>query len=149
MTHNAIQQNAHGLKPEVNKYLDNRLSQWARWYLREKIDKGLGFPDRAIEYNLKELGTIIQETPGPKPLPTNEQAEEIEAAVCTMSQQTSQTEKFAEAVRKFYLDSKENKHRAAKIIGVSEAQFYIYFNNGLSWLNGWFTGKHGPRYYVR
>jgi hypothetical protein len=130
----------------ISRYLDNRLRQWAEWYKRQG-DGGQGYRKQTTEYNLSVYGTALYEAPGPKPLPSNSAIEEIEKAVVIMATESWQRDKYAEALREYYIKCKENKRKTAHAMGVSEAQFYVYFNGALAWLDGWFTGKYGKRYY--
>lgn len=139
---------ANNLKPENQHYLENRLHQWAEWYSR-KEDNGLGFPSESNEYKMQTYGNVPRGTPGPKPLPVHPAAQEVEETISMMATKNSQTEQYAAALRHYYLEGRENKRKAAKIMCVSEAQFYIFFNGALCWLDGWFTGKYGSHYFLR
>ncbi len=146
MINNIFSTNTSELNPEINKYLDNRLKQWALWHTM-KEENALGYRKKTNEKKLMDLGTVVQESKYPKPLPSNPSAEEVEKVIVMMKKQGSQTEKYAEAMREYYLKSGENKRKASRILGVAEGQFYVLFNGALTWLNGWFTGKHGYNYY--
>ena len=68
------------------QYVKKRLHQWAAWY-----DSGnghqIGHATCSLEYRLMTEGMIVKNT-GRKPLPCNEEAEEIEALVQELAKYT-------------------------------------------------------------
>lgn len=112
------------------EYVDERLQQWAEWYSRDNLF-GLGYPSCSIEYRLMTEGVIVKTT-GPKSLPSNEEAEEIELLVNEIAKQN---ERIALALRCQYFGHRRSRERA-KSLGVSYAQFRIYVDLGRQWLAG-------------
>ncbi len=54
-------------------------------------------------------GLFVREYIGNRPLPVNEEAEEIEDLICILACQNIQTYKYANAIRAYYLFNNKNK----------------------------------------
>jgi hypothetical protein len=111
-------------------YIEKRLEHWARWF-SSNHHYGLGFRSETIEYALMTLGTLIKST-GIKPLPIDEEAEEIEALVTEMNKHN---EKMASALRIHYFHRKKSRDRA-DAIQLSKSQFKNYVSMAKQWLAG-------------
>src|SRR5579862_7677339 len=98
-------------------YVEKRLEHWAQWF-HSNHHYGLGFHSETIEYVMMTVGVLIKST-GVKPLPVDEDAEEIEALVVEMAEQNS---KMATALRIHYFDRKKSRDRA-DAIQMSSTQF--------------------------
>lgn len=138
------------INPQILRYLNQRLEEWAEWFSR-KEQLGLGYPTQSREYKLMTIGNISRENPGPKPLPVNEAAEEMENIIRIMATQSLQAKKNAEALRGFYLQNKrkQSKCEMARLRGISEGSIRRQLNGALSWLAGWFTAIYGPDFIER
>ncbi|HVV69588.1 MAG TPA: antiterminator Q family protein [Gammaproteobacteria bacterium] len=119
-------------------YLEERLHQWADWYLSGN-SYGLGYPRCSIEYRILLEG-CIQHNPGPKPLPTNEAAEEIEALVKQMAEYN---ENMAKALRCHYFLTGTLRTKSAKL-KISHSHFKHYVDMGHQWLAGRLFAKRDP-----
>ncbi len=111
-------------------YVEKRLEHWARWFHSNHY-YGLGFRSETIEYVMMTVGVLIKST-GVKPLPVDEDAEEIEALVVEMAAQNS---KMATALRIHYFDRKKSRDRA-DAIQISASQFKNYVSMAKQWLAG-------------
>lgn len=111
-------------------YVEKRLEHWARWFTSSH-HYGLGFHSETIEYILMTVGALIKST-GVKPLPVDEDAEEIEALVREMAEHNS---KMATALRIHYFDRKKSRDRADSL-QISASQFKICVNMAKQWLAG-------------
>lgn len=112
-------------------YVRERLQQWADWYIRGN-DFGLGYPKCSIEYRMRTEGRL-QKRRGPKPLPVNEAAEEIEAFIKEMAEHHNRL--MAEALRCQYLVTGTYRTRA-KRLNVSYSGFKSLVDMGEQWLAG-------------
>ena len=120
---------------KLMQYVEDRLYQWADWYSRGNLG-GLGYPPYSLEYRMMREGTITRTT-GPKPLPTNEAAEEIESLVKEMAEHNP---KMALALRMHYFD-KGSLRRKAKELNVSHSHFKYYVDLAHQWLVGRLTAN--------
>jgi hypothetical protein len=111
-------------------YVERRLEHWARWYSSGNY-YGLGFHSETIEYVLMTVGVMIKST-GIKPLPCDEEAEEIEALITEMKSYNS---KMAAALRICYFENKKSRERAEEI-EMSSTQFKLYVKMAKQWLSG-------------
>lgn len=115
---------------DILQYIERRLEEWADWYSRGN-NYGLGYPSCSILYRLMKEGHIIRSS-GPKPLPTNEAAEEIESLIKIMAQQ-NQTMALALRCQYFTQGSLRQK---AKQLNMSHTQFKHYVDMAHQWLAG-------------
>lgn len=112
------------------KYLEDRLEQWADWYVRGNF-YGIGYPSCALEYRLLHEGHI-QRNPGPRPMPTNDSAEEIEDLVKQMGEYN---QIMAKALRCQYFMSGTLRTRAVHL-KMSHTQFKHCVDMAKQWLAG-------------
>lgn len=122
-------------KKKVNEdnfmnYVDKRLDSWARWYSKGN-HYGVGYHSETIEYALMTVGVLISST-SQKPLPCNEEAEEIEEFVTEMSKHD---DKIAEALRVHYFKNKKTRERSDEL-EMSATQFKVYVKFAKHWLAG-------------
>jgi hypothetical protein len=66
----------------LSQYLDERLLDWATWYLKYN-DGGMGYPPITIEGKLMKMGVIIR-VQGATFIDENKEAEEMERWICQM-----------------------------------------------------------------
>jgi hypothetical protein len=118
------------------KYVEERLQQWAEWYSRGNL-YGLGYPPYTLEYRLMTEGIVVRST-GPRPIPSHEEAEEMENLVKEMSHQNH---KMALALRCQYFSSGALRIKAKKL-HISHNQFKYYVDLGHQWLAGRLSAKH-------
>jgi len=118
-----------------DRYLQNRLEQWADWYLRGNF-YGLGYPHCSLEYRLLSEGNI-QHNKGPRPLPSNEAAEEIEDMVKQMAEHNRS---MANALRCQYFVTGTLRTRAARL-KMSHSHFKHYVDMAHQWLAGCLSAK--------
>ena len=111
-------------------YVERRLEHWARWFSSGNY-YGLGYHSESIEYVLMTVGIMIKST-APKPLPSDEEAEEIEAIVREMAEYN---EKMATMLRIHYFGNGLVCERARKL-GMSYARFRAYVDMARQWLAG-------------
>lgn len=124
------------MKDTFLKYVEERLHQWAEWYSRGNF-YGLGYPPYTLEYRLMTEGIVVRTT-GIKPLPSNEEAEEIENLIREMSWQNHN---MALALRCQYFSSGALRIKAKKL-KISHNQFKYYVDLGHQWLAGRLSAKH-------
>lgn len=116
-----------------SKYIENRLQEWADWYIRGN-NHGIGFPPESFITMLEKGITIKKKKSFNLPiLPSNESAEEMEKFVVEMSRQNQQ---MANALRKYYFGREPTIQLKAKAFGVSGAQFKILLGMARQWLAG-------------
>ena len=102
-------------KAAIFHYIEKRLHEWAEWFNRkENLIKG--YATTSIEYRMMTEGFIPNENFGPKPLPSNESAEEIESHIKEMS---NQHQAMAEVLRVYYLQ-RGNLRDKARRVGISQ-----------------------------
>lgn len=118
----------------IMEYIELRLEIWAKWYA-SIMDSGLGYPKQSLESRALENGGVLVRSFGPKSLPSNESAEEIESLVCQLAKQNS---KLATALREFYFGQGTVKQRAKKI-NTSSTQFRVFVDMAKQWLIGRLT----------
>lgn len=121
---------------EIIKYLEGRLYQWAEWYSCGNF-YGLGYPPCSIEYRIMREGIIIRSTPGSRPLPTNDAAEEMESLVCEMAKHNNN---MALALRCHYFNRGSLRSKSKKL-NVSHTQYKYYIDMAHQWLAGRMSGK--------
>jgi hypothetical protein len=109
-------------------YVEKRLEDWARWFSMHN-DPGLGFHSYTREYVLMTLGTIVQ-TSTIKPMPCDEEAEEVEYIVSEMAKYN---EKMAKILCTQYLGKGSVSERAKKL-GISYARFRSYVDMARQWM---------------
>lgn len=112
------------------KDLEERLYQWADWYSRGNFF-GLGYPTTSVEYRIMTEG-ILARTNGPKSLPSNESAEQIEELV---KQMAKQSERMAQALRCHYFMPGSLRNKAA-YLQISHSHFKYYVDLAHQWLAG-------------
>lgn len=117
------------------KYLQYRLEQWADWYLRGNC-YGIGYPSCSLEYRLLWEGHI-QRSRGPRPLPSNEAAEEIEDLV---KQMADYNPLLANTLRCQYFMVGTLRTRAA-YLKMSHTYFKHCVDMAHQWLAGRLTAK--------
>jgi hypothetical protein len=117
-------------------YVERRLDHWAKWYSSGN-SYGLGYPSEKIEYVLMTVGIMVKSTAA-KPVPSDEEAEEIEALVTEMA---IQNDKIASALRSQYYGNGLLADRAKKL-GISYPQFKIYVDMARQWLAGRLSARH-------
>lgn len=120
---------------DLKHYLEERLYIWAEWYSRGNF-YGLGYPSCSIEYRLMREGVLTRST-APRPLPSNELAEEIEALVSEMNRYNHQ---MAMALRHQYFN-RGSLRAKAKEMQISHMQFKRYVDMAEQWLIGRLTGQ--------
>ena len=118
------------MNKDIQNSIENKLEQWATWYIKSG-DYGLGYPSKAVEARIMEHDVYCR-TAGPKYLPSNETAEEIEVLITEMFKQTP---KIALALREEYF-SRGTLPQKAKNIGVSRSQFKVCVDMAKQWLAG-------------
>ena len=118
------------------EYVEKRLDQWVRWFSHGN-SYGIGYSSHSIEYTLMTVGILVKST-APKPLPCDEDAEEIEALVVEMAKQNN---KMAAALRIHYFDKKKSRARSDEI-EVSATQFKLYVNMARQWLAGRLSARY-------
>lgn len=133
------------VSPEIARFLNKRLEEWAEWFSRY-YDDGIGYAKQSTEYKMMKYGLVAREYIGKRPLPVNDEAEEIENLIRVMAFQNTQTCKYAVALREYYIYSKQNKRRTARALGVSEALLRIHLENAQLWLSGWFIASYGSKF---
>lgn len=111
-------------------YVEKRLEHWATWFNSSHY-YGLGFHSETIEYILMTVGVLIKST-CPKPLPVDEDAEEIERLVTKMAKHN---DKMAAALRLHYFDRKKSRDRV-DAIHMSSTQFKHHVKMAKQWLAG-------------
>jgi hypothetical protein len=109
-------------------YVEKRLEDWAKWFSVQN-DPGLGFRSYTKEYVLMTLGTVVQ-TSTIKPIPCNEEAEEIEYIVSEMAKYN---DKMAKILCTQYLGKGSISERAQKL-GISYARFRSYVDMARQWV---------------
>jgi hypothetical protein len=117
-------------KEEFMAYVERRLDHWADWF-KSSNHYGLGFHSEKIEYILMTVGMMIKST-DVKPLPSDEEAEEIEVLVTEMARHNS---KMADALRIHYFDRKKARDRSPAM-QISASQFRNYVSMAKQWLAG-------------
>ncbi len=117
------------------KYVEERLQQWAEWYSRGNL-YGIGYPIYTVEYRLMTEGIVVRST-GPKPMPFNEEADEIEILIKEMAQQN---QKMALALRCQYFSSGALRVKAKKL-HISHSQFKYLLDLAHQWLAGRLSAK--------
>jgi hypothetical protein len=122
-------------KEDFILYVEKRLEHWAQWF-NSGHHHGLGFHSETIEYILMTVGVMIKST-GTRPLPMDEEAEEIEALVTEMAKYNS---KMAAALRIHYFDRKKSRDRA-DAIQIAASQFKNYVSMAKQWLAGRLSAK--------
>ena len=127
------------MRESFEKYLEDRLEQWADWYLRGNF-YGIGYPSCALEYRLLREGHI-QRNPGPRPLPSNEAAEEIEDLVIQMAEYNLI---MAEALRCQYFLEGTLRTRAA-YLKMSHTHFKHCVDMAHQWLAGRLSSEKHKR----
>lgn len=111
-------------------YVEQRLEHWAKWFsMYNDPDSGLGFRSYTREYVLMTLGTLVQ-TSKIKPLPYNEEAEEIEDIV---SHRAKYDEKIAKMLCAQYIGKGAASERA-KMLGISYSRFRPYVDMARYWV---------------
>ncbi len=123
------------MNPRYMEYLENRLYEWADWYLHGN-SYGLGYPRCSIELRILLEG-CIQRNPGPKPIPTNESAEEIEELVKQMAKYNVN---MAKALRCQYFITGTLRTKAARL-QMSHSHFKHCVEMGHQWLAGRLSAK--------
>lgn len=118
------------MNKNIHDHIEHKLEQWASWYIRAG-DSGLGYPSKSMEARIMEQD-IYCRTAGPKYLPSNETAEEVEALITEMFKQTP---KIALALREEYF-SRDTLPQKAKNIGISRSQFKVCVDMAKQWLAG-------------
>ena len=112
-------------------YVQQRLEHWAQWFTRGNY-YGLGYKlIKLIEYVLMTVGIIVKSTL-PKPLPCDEEAEEIEALIKTMCKQN---EYLANTLRHYYLTNGSLREKAARL-NISHVHFKYCVDMAHQWLAG-------------
>jgi hypothetical protein len=111
-------------------YLEERLYQWADWYSRGNF-YGLGYPSCSMEYRMMTEGAVVRNT-GPKQLPSNEAAEEMESLVKEMAEHNKT---MADALRCQYFLPGSLRSKAAKL-DISHSHFKHYVDMAHQWLAG-------------
>jgi hypothetical protein len=109
-------------------YVEQRLEHWAKWFSVNNAP-GLGFHSYTREYVLITLGTMVQ-TSTIKPLPYDEDAEEIEDIVSDMAKYN---EKMAKMLCTQYIGKGTVSERAKKL-GISYARFRSYVDMARQWV---------------
>lgn len=118
---------------DISKYIENRLQEWADWFIRGN-NHGIGYPPESFITMLEKGVNIKRKKDFKLPiLPTNESAEEMEKFVVEMSRQNQQ---MANALRKYYFGREPTISLKAKAFGVSGAQFKILLGMARQWLAG-------------
>lgn len=117
------------------KYVESRLLEWAEWHSKENYG-GLGFSSVSLEYRLMMEGTIIK-TNGPRALPSNIDAEEIEIYWTEMYKQN---EVIAIAIRNYYLMDGTLRTKS-QLMNISHNQFRHYVQMAHQWMAGRLTKK--------
>lgn len=111
-------------------YLETRLHQWAEWYSKKDL-QALGYPSTSHEYHFLRVG-VVTKNHEPQPLPYNEEAEEIEAFVREMAEQTPN---IASALRYHYFTTGSLRVKAKKL-HMSHTQFKHFIDMAHYWLAG-------------
>lgn len=122
----------------IDEYLEKRLQEWAEWFLQKTIGTG-SLPKETIEYILMTYGFFTR-NPGPKSVPINESAEEIEALIREMAK-NKKYQKDAEVIRVNYLIQSDNIIKKSRIIGMSPSQFKMRLWMAKRWLAGWLSAS--------
>lgn len=123
------------MRKNINDYVNYRLDIWADWYHRCR-DNGLGYPSTNILARVKEMGGYYIKATGPKPLPSNLEAEEIEELVREMHQQDP---KMALALRRHYQADSDILGHSLKDFKMSYTQLMVHVNRARAWLAGRLT----------
>ncbi len=121
----------------LNAYVEHRLSLWAEWYSQNDYQH-LNYPKESIESRHLKNGGVVDAYHGPRPLPCNPSAEEVESIIGILMQAD---EKIAKSLCYHYLNQNEQIAKA-RASGVSLAQFKINVNYARCWLKGWFHAKY-------
>jgi len=128
---------------DVSKYIENRLQEWADWFIRGN-NHGIGYPPESFITMLEKGITAKKKKAFKLPiLPTNESAEEMEKFVVEMSHQSQQ---MADALRKYYFGREPTIHLKAKSFGISAPQFKILLRMARQWLAGRLSANKISKY---
>ena len=112
------------------QYVEYRLQAWANWYTHG-CGFGLGYPAKNLMLKLQEMGVLCTQTIGPRPLPLNTDAEEVEKLVAELAQRYRS---LANSLREYYL-GEGTMMQKAKRLEMSYAQFKICVDKGKVWLD--------------
>lgn len=121
------------MQPQVSMdvYIEERLIEWAAWFTKDNHG-GIGYPKTSSIRMFLEGATIGKKRKAPKPLPTHEAAEEMEAFINEMYQQKPL---MASVIRLHYLDHLSIR-KNAESLHISHTQFKQYISMGKQWLAG-------------
>lgn len=119
-------------------YVEKRLEHWAKWFSMYD-DPGLGFRSYTRIYVLMTLGTMVQ-TSTNKPLPYDEEAEEIEDIVSNLAYYN---EKLAKILCTQYIGKGAVSERAKKL-GMSYARFRSYVDMARQWMAAMLSTTNHP-----
>ena len=123
------------MKTEIEKYIKDRLEEWADWYGRGR-DNYLGYPSKCTLARLIDGELLMNNNAGPKNMPTNERAEEIEKLVKEMAEQNYT---MATVLRCQYFLHGSLRSKAKylnKYLKISHTQFKYYVDMSEQWLAG-------------
>lgn len=111
------------------QYVKQRLQQWAAWYDFGNSHQ-IGYATCSREYRLMTVGLIVKQT-GPKPLPCNKEAEEIEALIQELAKHTPD---IAVALRCHYFSTPAFR-RKSQTIQFAPSKMEQYIAMGHQWLS--------------
>lgn len=120
----------------MDKYVEHRLTQWAKWYRHH--DEHLGYPKESLESRHLTNGGVTHSNLGKPVLPCNPVAEDLERIITFMRQHD---EKISKALCQEYLSCMEQSYKA-RGLGISLAQFKIQVALARQWLKGWFWANN-------
>lgn len=122
-------------------YVEQRLDVWARWYAKGN-HYGLGYPSCSLEYRFMREGIVRGEV-GPRWLPVNAPAEEMERLIQSLARQKPEE---AQCLRDYYLQYGSYRQHA-KASGLSATYLQYQVEKARHWLAGWLTakGEHSSR----
>ena len=128
---------------DVSKYIENRLQEWADWFIRGNT-YGIGYPHESAVTMIEKGLTAKKKKAFKLPiLPTNESAEEMEKFVVEMSRQNQQ---MADALRKYYFGREPTINLKAKAFGISMTQFKMLLRMARQWLAGRLSANKTAKY---
>jgi hypothetical protein len=118
------------MNSEIMQHVEDRLNEWAEWFCHGNW-YGLGYSPSTTIYRLMTEGIIVKGAIS-NMLPTNENAEEIEALIYEM---WKQNEDLANAVRINYLTQGSVRHKSKKF-SIHRNRLTFQLDLARQWLAG-------------
>ena len=138
MLQGAIMETAERItQTPLSKKVDEMLDEWAIWS-RTGVNPGIGFPRMSSIAWLIENGGIVARTTGPKYLPENKEAEEMNTWISQLNQEKPIE---AQALIAYYL-SGMIKETLAKKLKITPRMLNMRIRIAKIWLEGRFSSKY-------